>query len=67
MAASEEQHGNETERSPKVTVLQDGCDIRPGDGNESDETENGGGNGNGLDPVNGAGDRRLWSVGGELA
>ena len=67
VSASEEQHSDETEGSPQVAVLQDGDDVGRCNSDEGNSTEDSGRDGDDLDPVDGAGDGRFGSVGGELA
>lgn len=66
MAAGEEEDGDQAEGGPEVAVLEHGDDIGRRDGNEGDCTQDGGGHGDDLDPVDRADDGRLGDVGGEL-
>jgi hypothetical protein len=56
MSTSEKQHGDQAECRPKVAVLQDRDNVGRSDGNERDGSENGGGYGDDLYPINRAGD-----------
>ena len=67
MAAGEEQHSDQAERSPQVTVLQNGDDVGRSDDDEGENSKDGGGHGDDLDPVNRTGDLGLRRIGGELA
>lgn len=67
MSAGEEQHGDQAECSPQVAVLEHRRDIWPGDRDKRDATEHEDGHGADLDPVDGAGDGGLGSIGGDLA
>lgn len=66
MPASEEKDCNQTEGCPKVPVLQDGNNIRSGDREERDGTEDSRGDGNNLDIVDRSVDGRLGYTVGKL-
>lgn len=53
MAAGEEENGNQTYRSPDVTILNDGYDIWPCDAQKSNTTKDRGDNGDPANPING--------------
>jgi hypothetical protein len=67
VAAGEEQYSDQTECSPEVAVLQDRCDVRPGNGKKGDGTEAEDGDRADLGPVNGTGNGWFGRVGGDLA
>lgn len=67
VAGGEEKDSDERESSPEVTVLQEREDVGRGHSDNGDTTEHGGGDGDDLYPVDGAGDLRLGDVGWELA
>ena len=63
VARSEEQDGNEGDGGPEVAVLDDGEDVRAGDGSEGDEAEDGDGGDDQLLPVKGTLEVGGWRVG----
>lgn len=67
VSTGEQKDRNQAQGCPKVAVLQERHDIWSGDGEEGDDTEDGGGYGNKLDVIEGTNDLRFRSVGGELA
>lgn len=67
VATGEKQHGDEAERGPKVAVLQNGNHIGRCDSHKGDDTKNGGGHRDNLDPIDGAGYGGLRCIGRELA
>lgn len=67
VAGGEEKDSDERESSPEVTVLQEREDVGRGHSDNGDTTKHGGGHGDDLYPVDGAGDLRLGDVGWELA
>lgn len=67
MSGGEEQDGDQGERGPEVAVLEERKNVGRGDGESGDTSEDGGGDRDDLDPVDGARDLGLRDVGGELA
>ena len=66
MSGREEEDGDQGEGSPKVAVLEEGKDVGRGNGESSDTSKDGRGDGDDLNPVDGARDLGLGNVGGEL-
>jgi hypothetical protein len=67
VAGGKKKDGDQRESSPEVAVLQEREDVGRGDGERGDTSEDGGSDGDDLDPVDGARDLGLGDVGGELA
>lgn len=67
VARREEQDGNKGDSSPEITVLQQGNKVRPCNGDSGDATQNNGGDGDDLDPVDGARDSRLGQFSRDLS
>ena len=67
VSRGEEQDGDQGERGPEVAVLEERENVGRGDGESGDTSEDGGGDGDDLDPVDGARDLGLRDVSGELA
>lgn len=63
VSGCEQEHGDQAQTSPYITILDNGHGVRVGDGYERDEAKNGGCDGDKVDPVEGAFDRRLRSMG----
>ena len=63
VSGCEQEHGDQAQASPYITILDNGHGVRVGDGYERDETENGGCDGDKVDPIEGSFDRRLRSIG----
>lgn len=66
VARSKQQNRNNRHSSPEIAVLDYWEDVRSGDGEESDETKDGGGDGGDFEVVEGSDERRV-GAGGQLA
>lgn len=67
VAASEQQHGNETDGSPEVAVLNERNHVWPSNEDSCDATQNSSSHRDDLDPVDGAGHGGLGHAIGDVA
>lgn len=67
VSGGEEQDGDQREGSPEVAVLEEGQNVGIGNGDDSDSSEDSGGDGDDLHPVDRTRDLGLGNIAGELA